>query len=114
MYEELKRLKDDYVRDLIEYYEAKGITAESIKNMDIMIHSIKNLCKIMDGMDDMGEMHSYRRGRGMMANRDSMGRYASGMYSGTDDMVKGLHDLMNRTHDEVTRRELQDMINKYQ
>ena len=97
--EELRRLKDDYIRDLIEYYEAEGITAKSIDNMDTMIHSIKNLCKIMH-MSDQDEGYSMgysmRRGRGANASRDSLGRYSSGRYSmDTSDMVAKLHDIIN-------------------
>ena len=57
--------------------------------------------------------NSYARGRGSNARRDSMGRYSSrGNYSMHDDVKAELYDLMNRTSDESTRRELQDMANR--
>lgn len=114
MYEDLKQMKDEYIHELTRYYREKGITKESIEAMDMMVHTIKNLCKIIDGYnkDDGYSMRSmpYSYGYPNMSyarQRDSMGRY-----SGDHDLVSGLHDLMNRTTDEHSRRELQDMINR--
>lgn len=133
MHDDIMQMKEDYIREIIRLYREKGLTKESIMMIDTLVHTAKNLCKIaedeekgmysgnMRGMsydsyanysNDM--MNSYARGRGINANRDSMGRYSSTGYSGHDDMVNGLRDLMNRTHDEATRRELQDIVNRYQ
>lgn len=128
--DELYQMKEDYIREIVRLYREKGLTKETIEILDTLVHTAKNLCKIIEGSENdmysgrmaphsyMNEMrsgnYSYARGRGTNANRDSMGRYSSLGYSGHDDMVAGLRDLMNNTHDEATRRELQDMINRYQ
>lgn len=149
--EELKNIKEDYIRELVKFYREKGISKESIEMLDYMIHSAKNLCKIIEACEEeeMGysgarggysnrsyaggnsyggnsyggsyaqgggySNESYARGRGSNASRDSMGRYSSaGGYSGHHEVIEGLHELMGRTQDENTRREIQDMINRFQ
>lgn len=120
--EDLMRMKEDYIHEIVRLYHEKGITKDTIEILDTLVHTAKNLCKIIEDMNGkdmyssrgMSSYDSYSMGRGTNANRDSMGRYSSLGYSGHDDMVTGLRDLMNRTHDESTRRELQDMINRYQ
>lgn len=52
------------------------------------------------------------RGRGRYANRDSMGRYSSRGYSGNDNMVDELRDLMEQAPDDQTRQEMQRLIQK--
>ena len=124
MNEELKQIKEDYIREIIRYYREKGITDKSVEALDTMIHSAKNLCKIIEGYEEKGGYsmtpaysygwdmndYSYARGRGANASRDSMGRYSSAGYSGHGEVLAGLHDLMNRTSDEGSRRELQTII----
>lgn len=134
MHEDIMQMKEDYIREIVKLYREKGLNKDTIELFDTLVHTAKNLCKIVEGYEEKGMysgnmrgmsydgytnysndmMNSYARGRGANANRDSMGRYSSLGYSGHDDMVNGLRDLMNRTHDEATRRELADMINRYQ
>ena len=134
MYEEdLKRMKEEYIQELLRYYREHGITKESMMNLDTMIHSTKNLCKICEDCEESmysgrsmnmrsydqdysgrsyGMNYSGARGRGSNANRDSMGRYSSAGYSGHHDVVEELYGVMDMTQDESTRREIQDMINR--
>lgn len=123
MQDELYQMKEDYIREILKLYREHGITKESIAMLDMMIHSAKNLCKIYESDEDYSMANSYdmysgrnsyARGRGSNARRDSMGRYSSrGNYSmHNDDLKAELYDLMNRTSDESTRRELQDMANR--
>ena len=126
---ELHQMKEDYIREILRIYREKGLIKETIEVIDALVHTAKNLCKLIEADSYSERMsphsyaavydmnsgnYSYARGRGANANRDSMGRYSSLGYSGHDDMVAGLRDLMNNTHDEATRRELADMINRYQ
>ena len=55
---------------------------------------------------------SYARGRGAGARRDSMGRYSSDGYSGNDEMVSELREMMQDAQDEKTRMEFQKFISK--
>lgn len=122
MQDEIYQMKEDYIREILKLYREHGITKESIAMLDMMIHSAKNLCKIVESDEDYSMANSYdmysgrnsyARGRGSNARRDSMGRYSSrGNYSTHDDVKAELYDLMNRTSDESTRRELQDMANR--
>ena len=134
MYEEdLKRMKEEYIQELLRYYREHGIKNDTIEMLDTMIHSVKNLCKICESCEE--EMYSGRsmnmrsydqgysgrpygmnysgaRGRGSNANRDSMGRYSSAGYSGHHDVVEELYGVMDMTQDEGSRREIQNLINK--
>lgn len=122
MLEDLKMMKEDYIRELIRYYREHGLKNDSIEAIDTMAHTAKNLCKIYEACEEeqggysMGRDMSYgnysMRGRGSNANRDSMGRYSGMGYSGDHDLVNELRGLMNRTTDEANRRDLQDMINR--
>ena len=120
MQDELYQMKEDYIREILKLYREKGLSKESVAMLDMMIHSAKNLCKIVESFEDDGYSMgpnmphgtmSYARGRGSNAHRDSMGRYSSRSYSMHDDIKAELYDLMNRTSDESTRREIQDMVN---
>lgn len=56
---------------------------------------------------------SYARGRGRNARRDSMGRYASeGGYSGNEEMISELYELMEDAPDDKTKKEFQKFIQK--
>lgn len=60
-----------------------------------------------------GGSYAYARGRGRNARRDSMGRYArEDGYSGTDEMVSELYELMEEAPDEKTKKEFQKFIQK--
>lgn len=55
---------------------------------------------------------SYARGRGRNARRDSRGRYSSeGGYSGNDEMVSQLEELMEEAPDQI-RQDIQRLISK--
>lgn len=64
-----------------------------------------------DGMSTRGRA-SYERGRGSNARRDSMGRYSSDGYSGSEEMVSDLREMMKDSPDEKTRMEFQKFISK--
>lgn len=124
MHHELKKIKDEYIHEIVRYYDEKGIDKDSIMVLDTLIHTAKNLCKLIEICEEEEEgsysmrgmsynyNNSYARGRGLNANRDSLGRYSSAGNQSHHDVVNGLYDLMNRTSDEASRRELQDMINR--
>lgn len=134
MYEEdLKRMKEEYIQEMLRYYREHGIKNDTIETLDTMIHSIKNLCKICESCEEetysgrsmnmrnydqgysgrsYGMNYSGARGRGSNANRDSMGRYSSAGYSGHHDVVEELYGVMDMTQDEGSRREIQNLINK--
>jgi len=72
----------------------------------------------MRGADGMSGTYSRRmsregsyRGRGRNARRDAMGRYSS-EYSGDDEMMSELQDLMRNAPDDRTRQKLQSIIYK--
>ena len=60
-----------------------------------------------------GRSYAYARGRGRNARRDSMGRYASeGGYSGNEEMISELYELMEDSPDEKTRKEFEKFVKK--
>jgi len=123
-------LKDKLLDELTECGE-KNLTESSLKTIDTLAHSIKNLDKVIehcekDGysnysreasyMGDSSEHYvrpdgsyrdsSYARGRG--ARRDSMGRYSRA----EDEMRMNLEKLLNTAKDEHTKREIRKMLER--
>jgi hypothetical protein len=136
---ELYELKEMLMDELKEYGSKKDMSTGSLDVVDKLSHTIKNLCKIIEDMEDeqysmanedmmrvgqsyrRGDNRSYRdrgnsyaRGRGRNARRDSMGRYSSeGGYSqAMDDMADELRSLMEDAPDERTKQEFQRFIKK--
>ena len=131
---ELYELREKLCKNLKAYSKKSEITGQSLEMVDALAHSIKNIDKIIEndeeseglrgrsgrGMyrgsyesyDDMSRGGSYARGRGAGARRDSMGRYSSDGYSGSDDMVSELREMMQDAQDEKTRMEFQKFISK--
>lgn len=134
---ELYELKEMLMDELKEYGSKKDMSTGSLDVVDKLSHTIKNLCKIIEDMEDeqysmanedmmrAGQSYrrdnnrsyrgnSYARGRGRNARRDSMGRYSSeGGYSqAMDDMADELRSLMEDAPDERTKQEFQRFIKK--
>lgn len=103
----------------VEYVDKLTHTLKSIKTTIAMIEADDGYSRD-DGMDrgysrtyyPYMRGGSYARGRGRNAKRDSMGRYSSMYYDGTDDMVEKLHDLMDEAPDEKTKAEFKKFIAK--
>jgi len=134
---ELYELKEMLMDELKEYGSKKDMSTGSLDVVDKLSHTIKNLCKIIEDMEDeqysmanedmmrAGQSYrrdnnrsyrgnSYARGRSRNARRDSMGRYSSeGGYSqAMDDMANELRSLMEDAPDERTKQEFQKFIKK--
>ena len=131
-YSELHELKMKLVKELADCSKDE-ISANNLSVIDTLAHATKNICKIMDSINeeegyseryserrpiyrgnyymdgrDGGWDHSYtERGRGSNARRDSMGRYSS-----DDGMLAELYNTMKNAPDEATRRSIQSMIDK--
>lgn len=112
----LMELKDKLC-EMLEQYESKEVTSNSLEAIDKLAHAIKNLGKIIEMYEEEEYSErggSYARGRsnrsyeggnykdgGSFArNRDSMGRY-SREYSRNEDMVAELRELMNDAPEEA-------------
>lgn len=139
---ELYKLKEKLCEELKAYGNKKDITASSLTMIDTLAHAIKNIDKVIDHYEEEEEMYSSAgmippvheggymrgaegmstysrrmsregsyRGRGRNARRDAMGRYSS-EYSGDDEMITELEDLMRDTPDERTRQKIQTIIRK--
>lgn len=106
---ELYELKDKLMKELEKYSSKDAMTAGTLEVVDKLAHTIKNLCKIIDDMEE----YSGARGReysrdtmyGSYAKRDSMGRY-----SRHGSFVEELRKLMREAPDEHTRSEIEMMV----
>lgn len=127
-YNELYELKTKLVKELADCSKDE-ISANNLNVIDTLAHATKNICKIMESMDEEESGYSNRRmppiyrnsydgrewdgamydhrGRGSNARRDSMGRYSS-----DDGMLDELYATLNAAKDETTRNNIQRMINK--
>ena len=134
--QDLYALKEMLCKELKEYGKKGELTAGSLDVVDKLTHTLKNLDKIIEkieetsvGSYDRGsyaydmanggsyarsmDNGSYARGRGINARRDSMGRYSSERgYSRDEKMVMELRELMQEAPDERTRMEFQRFIDK--
>lgn len=123
---EIYELKEMLCEEL-EKYGAKGdLSAGELEIVDKLAHTVKNLGKIIEKYEEdeySGNM-SYQRGgnrsyegrsyaRGRNARRDSRGRYSSEGYSrAADDMKTQLRELMEQAPNEMTRRELEKLVER--
>lgn len=98
---ELHELKEKLTDLLIEYGD-KDMTASNLDVIDKLTHTIKNLCKIIDGDDGYSKRMVYADRR-----RDAMGRYTS-----SDGIIKELHKLSDEAPDQKTRMEIDRLIRK--
>ena len=118
--------------------EKDELTAGSLETADKLSHALKNVQKIIEYYESMGEDGysnagsrddwrmtdgsypkrygaSYARGRGSRAKRDSMGRYSSRGYSradGTEDMVAELRGLMADAPNAHIKKRMQELVSE--
>lgn len=135
-YDDLEELCDTVGKKIVEVNDkirmsSGDLTAGDVDYVNKLSHTLKSLKTTMAMMDaedgyshDDGMMYHngtvgrsgrYSGARSRYAKRDSMGRYSrnrGGYYSGTDDMVEQLRDLMEDAPDERTRQEFQKFISK--
>ena len=125
---EIYELKEMLLKELEEYGKRGDLSAGSLEIVDKLAHSVKNLCKVIEDMEESdyssygGGMpyrgnsydrdRSYARGRGRNARRDSMGRYSRDGYSRAGEIAQRLRDLMRDAPDEHTRSEIERLASK--
>lgn len=111
------------LREANEKINAGGgkLSGDDISYIDKLTHAIKSIKTTIAMMEaeggtsgydgtytgNYGRRGSYARGR----RRDGMGRYSS-RYSGSDDMIAELRDLMEDAPDERVRQEFKRFIEK--
>ena len=90
MRNELEKLKDEYVMEILELTK-DGISIKNVELVDVLTHTAKNLCKLM-------ESETYGR------SRDSKGRYV-----GTEDW----HDRLDRMEAEAPSEYARRSVRQY-
>ena len=104
---ELHNLKDRLIDELKDYGKGE-MTASNVQMIDTLAHAAKNVCKIIESMDE-GNSGYYpndtRVYRGSY-RRDSMGRYSRA------GLADKLRELMDEAPDERTRMDIQRMVEK--
>ena len=128
----LYELKEMLVEELEKYGDKKDLSAGDLAIVDTLSHSIKNLCKVIEDMDEgasgrypmyygddygdgmRGGMRGTRYSDGQSnarRRRDSMGRYSREEYSrAADDVIQQLEDMMDSAPDERTKMKVKDLI----
>lgn len=131
---ELYELKEMLMKELEEYGSKGELSAGTLEIVDKLAHTVKNLCKIIEDLEDGGDYSgdypypgsyndgrsyrgSYRDGmsgaRGRMnARRDSMGRYSGERGYSRTGLADELRGLMTDAPDERTRQEIQRLADK--
>jgi len=117
---EIMELKEMLMEELSKFGSKGDLSAGDLEVVDKLAHAIKNLCKIVDGMDkgysrrpyyeDGGA--SYRRG--MSGRRDSRGRYArdggSMYYRSADEFAEQMEELMESAPNEQIKQQMRQMM----
>lgn len=107
-------LKDQIIEELESYGMHGEINRSELPTIDMLAHSAKNLCKLIEMCEERtGYSYSGRRMphvnysyRG--SRRDSMGRYASD----DDWMIETLHELKNKAPNDRMRAEFDEFITR--
>ena len=118
----------DFICDEMDELERKAskdgkLSMAEVQYLDTLAHTKKNLLKAeeMSESEYSGRMYpryygddrSYGDGRSYARRRDSRGRYSSRGYSmANEDMVDELHELMEKSPDEHTKKEFKKFIEK--
>ena len=80
----LEELREILMEELDECVKKDELSTSSLDVIDKLTHSIKSIDTIL-AMEEAGysyeDNHSYARGRGKYAKRDSMGRYSRNSYN---------------------------------
>lgn len=129
---ELYELKEKLSKEL-ENYSRKDLTASALTMIDTLAHALKNIDKVIEkceeeegeysgrasyeggSMRGSYDMDGYSRrpmGNSYRRRRDSMGRYSRDGYSGHNDMMPELEELMRNAPDERTRQTVREIMTK--
>lgn len=125
MGKELYELRDMLMDELSKISGKGELTAGSLETVDKLTHSIKSIdtiCAMEEagGYSNDGSYNSYNRSYnrgynrsydGSYAMRDRRGRYSRmGGYSGHEELVDNLRELMEHTTDNKSRSAIQRAI----
>ena len=117
----LYELKEQLIDELCEHGE-KGLTKESLHEVDTLAHAAKNLCKVIASCEDdkySGRYYPMYSGR---RRRDAMGRFTSrdeapdhgvahAMAGGNkEQVINMLESYLHTDADERTRGRVRELI----
>ena len=105
-------LKEKAIKELELYGGKDRLDASDWEVIDLLAHTTKNLCKVIDHYEEEEDEYShgmrysrrpYDDHRSYARRRDSMGRYSR--EGAKDDLMDNLHNLMNNARTETERQE---------
>ena len=88
MHKELEKVKDEYVEEILELTK-DGISIKNVELVDVLTHTAKNLCKLIESDREYGR------------SRDSRGRYTS-----DEDWKDRMHRMEEDAPNEYVRRSM--------
>ena len=111
---ELYELKESLVNELANYSRER-LDKRNICEIDMLAHATKNICKIIESMDE--ESYSSRRSYngGGNSNRSynrNNRNYIGNSYHNPIELADELRNLMNDAPDEASRQDFQRLIMK--
>ena len=108
---ELYELKESLINELASYNRTR-MDKSAICEIDVLAHATKNLCKIIESMEESGYSdrgNSYRRSYARGGNNS---RRSYNSYHTPHELVEELRELMNDAPDEASRQDFQRLIMK--
>lgn len=115
-------LKKKIIEELEEYGMRNEVKSSELPTIDMLAHTAKNLCKLIEMCESesgysygdryYGRMSRYDDGRSFR-NGGRYSRYDDGGYSGESDwMLSMLEELRDRSTNENMRREFDEFIKR--
>jgi hypothetical protein len=115
-------LKKKIIEELEEYGMRNEVKSSELPTIDMLAHTAKNLCKLIEMCENesgysygdryYGRMSRYDDGRSFR-NGGRYSRYDDGGYSGESDwMLSMLEELRDRSTNENMRREFDEFIKR--
>jgi len=120
----LYKLEETLCNELDAIGEKNDITNTSLEKVDKLSHALKNVQKVIEHFEEMGEEggsyrsygdmpYSYeRRGGSYARKRDSRGRYSRDYSRAEDDMTMELRELMKTAPNSKVRKHIEELISE--
>lgn len=115
-------LKKKIIEELEEYGMRNEVKSSELPTIDMLAHTAKNLCKLIEMCESesgysygdryYGRMSRYDDGRSFR-NGGRYNRYDDGGYSGSGEwMIEMLEDLKDKAPNDSMRREFDEFIKR--
>ena len=117
MHEYIYDLKESLHKELKKLAEKGEMSVQSVDLMQKISSTLKNLYKICKIEEEEDEGYGYSGRSPMYSGRNSSGRRGgsytmAGRYSGSDDFINRLEEVMYNSPDDRTRQDIERIMTR--